>query len=319
MKIYKDILTDVFYKMQASRNPEVIGNKNNGYSFETSIGNLSFLALDLRSHRNIKGGLDGFGIMISEEHKRELKKRFTQLQKKVIVDTVFIISPVTIARMGGKIEKAIGKMANSVWDISWWLTRYYNKSWVRTLPWFFISMILFGLLICSCCWLKALFLLLFIFSFLMIILEATGFLDELAGLDDDINDAWSSEINARELHWLAIQINQLLGARKKVVILSGDIHTGGLTYLNFDKGIVSQVTSSPISCNPMSPLVERLTSGFNKIQLPEKDSVCEAENIFFKCKRNFVLCKTYTENSKKRVDVEFYFENFYKPIKFYDI
>jgi hypothetical protein len=70
----------------------------------------------------------------------------------------------------------------------------------------------------------------------------------------------------------------------------------------------------------MWPLIEKLTSGYNRIKLPEKDSVCEAENIFFTCKRNFALCKTYKDkNSKRRVDVEFYFENAPRPVKLYDL
>jgi phosphodiesterase/alkaline phosphatase D-like protein len=144
-------------------------------------------------------------------------------------------------------------------------------------------------------------------------LEFLGAIDTVAGLDDDLKDGWSSEENSEELHRLLNLIQKTLKAGVKVVVLSGDIHTGGLTELCMDDGgeVVYQVTSSPITYPPMPAIAEKLTSGINPISLPTKASVATARNLFFISKRNFVLL------TKKGAEVkaEFFFEDYNETFK----
>lgn len=126
-----------------------------------------------------------------------------------------------------------------------------------------------------------------------------GAIDEIASLDDDIKDGWSSEQNKTEFKRLIKIIKELIEKDKKVVILSGDIHTGGLTEFKFhdlDKTFY-QITSSPITYPPMPPLVEKLTSGIKPIALQEN---LIANNIFFVSQRNFAVVSIHHKNIKVR-------------------
>lgn len=146
---------------------------------------------------------------------------------------------------------------------------------------------------------------------LNMILESFGVIDELAGLDDDLKDGWSSRENEKELVWLKDQIilNSLL--TRNTFILSGDIHTGGLTNLFFKDKLVPQITSSPISYMPMPAIGEKLTSGSKPIYIPNKaNPLCRAENVFYVSERNFVRVSLLANH----VEIKYFFENHTEPL-----
>ncbi|WP_373997936.1 hypothetical protein [Bdellovibrio bacteriovorus] len=162
----------------------------------------------------------------------------------------------------------------------------------------------------------------FIF-FLMALLEGMGVVDTIAGLNDDVMDAWSAPEHARSLKWFRNLILKLSDeGRRKVYLLCGDIHTGGLSEISFkmseregDKFNLYQITSSPVSYVTMPALVEKITSGVGTVPLKEsqkKDAplICEFTNVFFRSQRNFVILKPENGN----LNVSYYFEDLEKPV-----
>lgn len=141
------------------------------------------------------------------------------------------------------------------------------------------------------------------FLFLVVgLLQYFGIIDEISSLDDDIKDGWSSEENKGELRNLTKFMHKISEASKKIVILSGDIHTGGLTEFKFNNSLTSfyQVTSSPITYPPIPPLVEKLTSGIKPIILQEEEPRLTANNLFFIGQRNFAVVSIKQNKLKTR-------------------
>ncbi|WP_409480077.1 alkaline phosphatase D family protein [Pseudobdellovibrio sp. HCB154] len=141
--------------------------------------------------------------------------------------------------------------------------------------------------------------------------EAAHIIDEVAGLDDDVKDSWSSETNENELRWLLTKISLI---KRSTVLLCGDIHTGGYSNIKINKNNknIPQITSSPISYPPMESLVEKLTTGAKKAKLPMTEPLAMAENVFFLSERNFVVVEITKSGQLK---AEYIFEDHDLPVK----
>lgn len=126
---YGALLTSAFSQMQASRNPGEI-HRSSGFSFRFGIGSTQFIALDLRSGRRILDS--GKSEMMSKDHRKALTETFEKVP--ATTETLFIVSPVTIARMGGDIETLLGSVANLFWSFGKWLG--YGKNFWRISFWF---------------------------------------------------------------------------------------------------------------------------------------------------------------------------------------
>ena len=156
-----------------------------------------------------------------------------------------------------------------------------------------------------------------IFLFLLGVLEALGTIDMIAGLDDDIADALSSEANEQELKWFQSVCKKIQNKNVKVVVLTGDIHTGGISKLSFDRNfedpnkIIYQIVSSPISYVPMSHLVEKLTTNNTVIEMPKNSGGFYTYNSFYRCERNFVVIRI-SKNTPNLL-ASFYFEDVKSP------
>ncbi len=154
---------------------------------------------------------------------------------------------------------------------------------------------------------------LWLISFLLLLmtfLESARIIDYVSGLDDDIKDSWSSSANRKELSWL---LNNLKELKQSVVLLCGDIHTGGYSNIILkNKKIIPQITSSPITYETMPTLVEKITTGAKSVDLPADEKVATAENVFFIAKRNFSIIEI---NASKEMQVEFNFEDQNVPIR----
>lgn len=161
------------------------------------------------------------------------------------------------------------------------------------------------------------------FAFLMSILEGMGVIDEVAGLNDDVLDAWSATEHVNSLKWFKKLILKLSNnGLRRVHLLCGDIHTGGLSEItlgekNDPKAFkFFQITSSPISYVTMPALVEKITSGVGNVPLTESRKkgalqIGEFNNLYFRSQRNFVILKT----NQSSLEVAFYFEDLKQPIK----
>lgn len=430
-----ELQKEAFLYFQGSRNPSKhLIDLDNNFSFDFNHPSFSLLALDLRSERNVKKNQ-----MISESSKTKIE----EAAKKLSGRRIFIVSPVTVARMAGPIEAGFGQFSNAIWRITsftgpkpnavktliavalflisylcfaiyneglrffwgsgfvwisslllillacfpklrylsdgarkislwilwglfiftslylvdicisdYFLTNFKNFSFKESLGaiWDTKKLILFSSLIIplistyktakeiktkaflkTCYGLNFGLVTLFIWNMhlsvifskldwiMLIILyvtssiflfntifESLGVIDELAGLDDDIKDGWSSKENEKELTWLKdkILLNALVD--RETYILSGDIHTGGLTNLFFDKRLIPQITSSPISYFPMPAIGEKLTSGSKPIFICDKDKkhICTAENVFYISERNFVRVSLLVNS----VEIKYFFE-----------
>lgn len=444
---YREKLTEAFYEFQASRNPGSFAKKG-PFTFSIVVQNKGFLILDLRSERNWLTRK-----LLLHHHKVKVVDEINSLVAKN-VDTIFFVSPVTMARMGGNIERAIGQIANYLWKSSQNLCLGHELNWKKPFFWyvlfllsmfsvqtringvpgyyasgtlflisllnlffdwrrngnyltkkmafilrcinfgviflipgfiFFIqrptfswrfeeflysikvsadlldkviisSALAIGLLylsnrfkkkylkipvlvtaICSLVFLfwagmpgkngnlydvfkllPQLVMMLFGMCFYLIaFLEASGALDMIAGLDDDVKDSWSSEVNSEELKWFKDRIAYVQKHKIKVVVLAGDIHTGGLSKLSFDQTFSDpqrafpQIVSSPIGYVPMASLVEKLTSGSTVESLQKNPGGLYAYNLFYRCKRNFVVVRT--SPISKDLEVSFFFEDILSP------
>lgn len=437
--LYKTYLREAFFAFQAIRNPETT-NISENFSNRLDHPKASIVSLDLRSERDIRSNL-----LLSKKSKSAVEDLIATRKS----DNLFILTPVTIARIAGPIENAIGQISNALWHLTSWVK--YGPSLRKVFLWdlvfilFFLATqlpdnntnsILKGAMIALVSFslfgysklkkkkdikgqlsslidggLIALFLIgsiavfcgfknaemafdiqtawsginnflrdesenlsllgwatltsqvlifkmetlekfrykplyksvayaLAAFSFIIFMwyglpgkqisfslvwqvplslcsmmfltlsyLESFKVIDLLAGLDDDIKDAWSAEDNHQELDWL---MNLLRPMKNPPVVLSGDIHTGGLTNLVIDNKVIPQVVASPIAYPPMEAIAEKLTSGSKAIPFQLSTKSMNAENIFYICKRNFAVITINSDNQK---DVEFYFEGQTKNIK----
>ena len=156
--------------------------------------------------------------------------------------------------------------------------------------------------------------LLTIMLFFLTYLEATKALKTIAGLNDDILDGWSAPEHTHDLEWLSKLVVKASAKGRKVYLLCGDIHTGGLSRITFHSTegeiITHQITSSPISYVTMPPIVEKLTSGIRNVEF----GPCHLANIFFKSSRNFVVLSP----KKNKLEVRYYFEDLPdSPVIFY--
>lgn len=159
-------------------------------------------------------------------------------------------------------------------------------------------------------------------TFLMSLLEGMGTVDKVAGLNDDVIDAWSAAEHVESLRWFKDLILRASDSgRRKIYLLCGDIHTGGLSEICFPESgnqkafRFYQVTSSPMSYVTMPALVEKITSGVGTVPLKESAKsdakiVCEFTNIYFRSQRNYVLLKPSDDGLR----VSFEFEDLEKPV-----
>lgn len=146
-------------------------------------------------------------------------------------------------------------------------------------------------------------------ALLMISLEATGAIDEVAGLDDDIEDSWSSETNKEEFQMF---VNVMRTTTKRSTVLSGDIHTAGISQMiiepNGKRMRLPQIVSSPITYTIMAPLVEKLTSspGYQKVT----DDL-GVYNLFYQSQRNYCVI----DKANGTINVDFHFEDLEQPMR----
>lgn len=419
---YFNIQKENFYLMQASRNP-VEKNKSNFY-FSFEHGSSLFSVFDLRTERD-----KTVKKMLSNEQKEKFEN---EIHKSNARDH-FIISSVTMARMGSDIENTIGKISNLIWSLS---SKYgYGPNMIKFLMWLllagfallphvviynysyflrsenlvvFISAYLFlkyknkfkyffgskavmclgsltlvsllafiadlnfftqkfqlieGFQIINYNTLRGLLLMFLVsvltginflssapkfkkinlclyffgwsmffilsdpvvhkFSSLLLsliasvaivfaILEASGKIDLVAGLDDDIEDSWSAQTNSLSFSWF---LEAVANSKLRTTVLSGDIHTAGLSQLVLNNKKIPQVVSSPITYPVMSPLVEKLTSS-PKVQNFKYDHMSlDVYNLFYRSERNFCVISKVSD----QVCVDYFFEDLDKAIALHDI
>ena len=132
------------------------------------------------------------------------------------------------------------------------------------------------------------------------------------------------ELNTRNKETLERILKELFRlVREKdtrVVVLSGDIHIGGVTEIveRIEDKVctIPQIVSSAISNKPMPKVVEGLTSTTSEMKLDSENELF-ARNIFYKSKRNFVqIFPKHLLEKSDHAAVSFHFEDHRLPISF---
>lgn len=139
----------------------------------------------------------------------------------------------------------------------------------------------------------------------------------LVNLYDDLTDSLSSEENIHFLRKLLNSGYEIMHQGKKFILLSGDIHTGGLSELYLEKNntgyCVPQIVSSPIGYEPMKKAVKDSTTEEMELDYSEgNDFKITGRNIFYRSDRNFAVITPSRLTSAN--GIEFYFEHLAKPI-----
>jgi len=134
---------------------------------------------------------------------------------------------------------------------------------------------------------------------------------------DDIEDGLSSSKNRNFLKKLLRTLAaKTAESDRKAILLSGDIHVGGISeiFVKSDDKIVTipQIVSSPIGYEPMPKIAKDFTSEETNIILDVAD--ISATNIFYRSDRNFAIIKPYKLDQTD--GIEFVFESLHYNQKF---
>lgn len=131
---FRKTLTRAFYEFQACRNPGEV-SATGPFSFSKRIGKLGFSVLDLRSERNaiIKR-------LLKKPHKKQIEEEIFRMIDDG-ASSIHLVSPVTLARMGGPIESTIGKTSNYLWRLSQNLSFGFESEKIRTYVLLFFALL----------------------------------------------------------------------------------------------------------------------------------------------------------------------------------
>lgn len=161
--------------------------------------------------------------------------------------------------------------------------------------------------------------------------EPTGWLQRLARwflrmfgkastLTDDLEDALMAKCNRAAFLRL---LGALFEARRKgidVVVLSGDIHTAGVSEFSLTENgrvwTIAQVVSSPIAYEPMPAKVEGMTTAVKQVTVEEVDGTkITARNGPYIPDRNFVkITPARLRDYARGLPLEFHFEHHDQPL-----
>lgn len=134
---------------------------------------------------------------------------------------------------------------------------------------------------------------------------------------DDIYDALASDKNRPYfLRLLAAVSESHKNNQNEFIILSGDIHTGGISEIFVNEGelTIPQIVSSPVAYKPMPKLAKGVTTteSDREIETIFDHLKVKFRNIFFRSKRNFAII---TPGQLRNAEgVEFYFEDVGDPV-----
>lgn len=140
---------------------------------------------------------------------------------------------------------------------------------------------------------------------------------QIADLGDDISDGLTSSANKPTLLKILGFLAQKVLPFRQVAIITGDIHTGGLSEIiiesDLQRTVIPQIVSSPIGYEPMIVAVKNNTTAegeFTLLETPELSIV--ARNVKYISQRNFVLLRT----KDKALEIEHHFEDSKYPYFF---
>lgn len=285
---YFDIAYEAFEAYQSIRNPDVRLYPAVATTYLDFGPNRLYL-LDLRKEKNIRNAA---APLVSDEHAAKIMDSIAAIPDGI--RNVFVLSPVVPVRINPTLEEELGGLA----ALAYWLRSFSKDKLLSTHKWIWF------------------------WSLLLWLSNRGG----LADLSDDLSDGLSSSINRRFLLTLLGALARFEHS-KNVILVSGDVHTGGFSEIFVRHGdsriCIPQVVSSPIGYVPMEKIVKDKTTeeGEFGISLPNpaaderaEEPEVRARNIFYRSDRNFAVITPGRSLAESKV--EFTFESLSDPIAF---
>lgn len=272
-----EITYEAFKAFQACKNPKppaLFSDK--AATTYLDIGNNRIFLMDYRAEKNFFQKL-----LINEDHETKVLQAIRDTSKRL-----FILSPVVPARIDPQFEEGLGWFAKFAHKENKKIYEMLEKrkgqpkaNKVRTK------------------WLELQY------------LATAG----VAAYSDDIYDSLSAKTNKPYfLKLMKAMYDAMNTHSNEAVILSGDIHTGGLSEIFISGKVIPQIVSSPIGYAPMHKVVKGVTTTESERTVDGGDVSVTFRNIFFRSKRNFAII---TPGRLHETDgVEFHFENLNQPI-----
>ena len=265
-----------FRAYQAAKNPPPLLGEDGPATTFLDMGRSRFILMDLRFEKN-----RFTGRLMDPPHKAKVMDAIATAPERI-----FLLSPVVPIRIDPLWETGVG-----------WLTTWASKRsrlWGTRANW------------CEKVGFHR------IAHFFSKVEEAFA---KIGCYSDDIYDALGIDPNLPYFLALMEALHKRCAARgKEAVILSGDIHTGGISeiFMCGPEFIVPQIVSSPVGYETMPKLAKNATTteGYKKIW--SDSSNLHFRNIFYRSDRNFAVI---TPGRLGQADgVEFHFERQPRPI-----
>lgn len=260
-KAFFDITYAAFQAYQTPKNPEI---RIHGYKAETTyldFGVNRLYMLDLRSEKNVQ---NDDRPLISEEHENGILRSLDHLPASI--NNIFVLSPVVPVRVDLTLEERIGW----IFKIILWIKRFLKKQAEKKPPGKHTKL-------CAK------------------IYKTMN--KNIPDLSDDMEDGLSSNKNRKFLKKLLRKLAESVnGLNKKGVLLSGDIHVGGISeiFVKSENSVITipQIVSSPIGYEPMPKIVKDFTTEEKVITIEDTPGI-SAINVFYRSDRNFAIIKPH--------------------------
>lgn len=275
-KAYFELTYAAFQALQAVKNPAPI--YASAATTYLDIGDNRIFLMDYRAEKN-----SFKKMLISPDHEEKVLDLIRSTDKRII-----FLSPVVPARINPEFEEGMGRFTKWAHEVNEHLKEKLDKRklqlkklewWTKTLRFFYVT---------------------------------TG---AIAAYSDDIYDSLSSEGNKPYfLNLMATFRDTYTQYKKEVLILSGDIHTGGISeiFIQDTDLVIPQIVSSPIGYEPMNKVVKGVTTTEDDQCIVGESIKVGFRNIFFRSDRNFAIITP--SRLRKQNGVEFHFEHLSKPI-----
>lgn len=279
---YFEVAQEAFRNYQSSRNPNT---GNFGTTVETSFfdwGKSRFYLLDFRSEKNSKNKQ-----LWSKDHERQFFKSLLEIPDAIT--DVYMVFPVVPFRSDPKDEEVVAEVSLCLYNARKEGKKKLNDD--------------------NCRWYKKLY-----YKFAIALADWKG----IGDLTDDLEDSLTSLVNIDTFKRIMKELWDLKRRNKEVVILSGDIHTAGMSeFLYYEESqlimSIPQIVSSPIAYEPMERKIEGGTSSVREVPLNVEGKVT-ARNIAYFPDRNFA--RVFIQESEKQ-RLWFYLESHNVPVKFH--
>jgi len=226
-----------------------------------------FYLLDLRKQKNLAKGR-----VVRREHLDAILTSLDELPDHV--RNVFMLFPVTPVRMDGDTERIIMQLAGVPYAV--------HKLSITSTS--FLARFL---------------------AYWRRLFKRIAHANPLATLIDDITDALTYESNKPFMVELVKKL-ALLTEQRHILILSGDIHNGGVSEISVGDITIPQIVSSPIAHTPMAKELKDLITYEGDYTIADGIT---ARNVFYRSDRNFVIFEPDGDT------VDFYFESLRAPIR----